>query len=102
MLLLEDAIEVVLKLFAPHIAGTRDRNAVAVPRGCVFFDVVLHVIVVNVVWAVSMIETRLDKIWILTMRPCWNGVLAKCCAILHGVDADDDDDDMMMVLMPTG
>lgn len=97
MLLLKDAIEIVLELFPPRVTGTWDRNAVAVPRGCVFLDVVLHVIVVNVVWLVSMVETRLDEMSLLTMRPCWNGILAKCCAILHGVD-----DDTMMVLMPTG
>lgn len=91
MLLLEDAVQVVLKLFPPHIAGTRDRNAVAVPRGRVFLDVALHVIVVNVVWLVSMVETRLDEISILTMRPCGNGILAKSCAILHSVD------DVMMI-----
>ena len=58
MLLLLDIVKVVLELFASHIAGAGDRNDVAVPRGCVLLDVVLHVIVVNVVWLVSVVETE--------------------------------------------
>lgn len=61
MLLLKNGVEVIFELLPPRITGARDRNAVAVPRGCVFLDVVLHVIVVNVVWLVSEVEMRLDE-----------------------------------------
>lgn len=87
MLLLQDTREIVLEFLSPHITGSWYRNTVAVTRGCVLLDVVLHVIVVNVVWLVSANEVQWDKTGMLTMRPCGDRVLAKSCAILH-VDAE--------------
>lgn len=82
MLLLQDAIEIVLEFFPPHIDGSWYRNAVAVSCGCVLLDVVLHVVVVNVVWPVSKSDGPTDWV-ILTMRPCRDRMLAKSRAILH-------------------
>jgi hypothetical protein len=61
MLLLEDTGEVVFELLPPHITGSRYRNAVAVARGCVLLDVMLHVIVINVIWLVSANEVQLNE-----------------------------------------
>jgi len=61
MLLLQDAGQIVLEFFSPDITGSWYRNAVAVARGCVLLDVVLHVIVVDVVWLVSANEGQLGQ-----------------------------------------
>jgi hypothetical protein len=88
VLLLKDAREIVLEFLPPHITGSRYRDAVAVPCGCVLLDVVFHVIVVNVVWTGQRERGAIGREReMLTMRPCRDRMLAKSRAILH---VDDD------------
>lgn len=88
MLLLQDTGEIVLEFLASHITGSRYRDAVAVPCGCVFLDVVLHIVVVNVVWTGQRERGAIGREReMLTMGPCRDRMLAKSRAILH---IDDD------------